>query len=98
MEIVLEAAADNFNGMSEVKRGSFISCCCIFITFIIYLAVAIEGVEPTEYAIVRNNWTQKVDTERVLDGGLRWVGFFNTLIIYPSIEISLEFSELDTAN
>lgn len=29
--------------------------CLTFVALIVYIAVAIEGVEPTEYAIIRNN-------------------------------------------
>jgi hypothetical protein len=54
--------------------------------------VALEGVEPTEFALIRNNLSQDIDTERVLTGGLHYVGVFYSLIHFPSIHKSIEFS------
>jgi len=41
--------------MSSCKRCFLLSMCLTFVALIVYIAVAIEGVEPTEYAIIRNN-------------------------------------------
>ena len=60
---------------------------------IVYIAVAIEGVEPTEYAIIRNNLDQGIDQTEILEGGLHWVGLFSSLIHFPSIHKSIEFSD-----
>jgi len=68
-----------------------------FVALIVYIAVAIEGVEPTEYAIIRNNLTQDIDQDEVLEGGLHWVGLFYSLIHFPSIHKSIEFSDDTTA-
>jgi hypothetical protein len=54
--------------------------------------VALEGVEPTEFALIRNNLSQDLDQERVLTGGLHYVGVFYSLIHFPSIHKSIEFS------
>jgi hypothetical protein len=32
-----------------------------FVALIVYIAVAIEGVEPTEFALIRNNLNQDID-------------------------------------
>jgi len=77
--------------MSSGKRCGLLSCCIGFVALIVYIAVAIEGVEPTEYAIIKNNLTQNVSDE-VLEGGLHWVGVFYSLIHFPSIHKSIEFS------
>lgn len=44
-----------FSEMDAGKRCCSFCCCTFFIALVVYAAVAIEGVEPTEYAIIRNN-------------------------------------------
>lgn len=44
-----------FGNMSDGKKCSLVSLCVIFVSVIVYVAVALEGVEPTEYALIRNN-------------------------------------------
>ena len=97
MDDFLENCADSFSSMSAGKRCGVLSCCLGFITLIVYIAVAIEGVEPTEFALIRNNVSQNVDRENILRGGLHWVGIFNSLIHFPSIHKSIEFSDDRTA-
>jgi hypothetical protein len=58
--------------------------------------VAIEGVEPTEYAIIRNNLSQDVNQNEILEGGLHWVGVFYSLVHFPAIHKSIEFSDEHT--
>jgi hypothetical protein len=79
--------------MSAGQRCGVLSGCLGFVTLIVYIAVAIEGVEPTEYALIRNNISQNIDRENILEGGLHWVGIFNSLIHFPSIHKSIEFSD-----
>ena len=57
MEECCEGCADAFNNLESKVRSSLIGGCCFAITLLIYLAVAIEGVEPTEYAIIKNNFS-----------------------------------------
>jgi hypothetical protein len=71
--------------------------CLSFVALIVYIAVAIEGVEPTEFAIIRNNLTQDIDQKEILEGGLHWVGLFYSLIHFPSIHKSIEFSQDEKA-
>jgi hypothetical protein len=97
MDDFLENCADSFSSMSAGKRCGVLSCCLGFVTLIVYIAVAIEGVEPTEFALIRNNVSQNVDRENILEGGLHWVGIFNSLIHFPSIHKSIEFSDDRTA-
>ena len=93
MDDCLENCAESFGRMSAGMRCGILSGCLGFITLIVYIAVAIEGVEPTEYALIRNNISQNVDRENILEGGLHWVGIFNSLIHFPSIHKSIEFSD-----
>ena len=55
MDDILEAAADSFARMSGCGRCGVLSACLGLVGVIVYIAVAIEGVEPLEYAIIRNN-------------------------------------------
>jgi hypothetical protein len=41
--------------MSAGKRCGCLGMCLGFVALIVYIAVAIEGVEPIEYALIRNN-------------------------------------------
>jgi hypothetical protein len=43
--------------MSGGKRCGVLSAALGFVTLIVIIAVGIEGVEPTEYAISRNNFS-----------------------------------------
>ena len=93
MDDCFESCADSFGRMSPCKRCSLLSLCLGFVALIVYIAVAIEGVEPTEFAIIRNNLDQGIDQTEILEGGLHWVGLFSSLIHFPSIHKSIEFSD-----
>ena len=60
MDDLLEGMADKFARLSGCARCVILSGCLAFIAVIVYIAVAIEGVEPTEYAIIRNNVDQSI--------------------------------------
>jgi hypothetical protein len=55
MDECFNNCAESFEIMSSCKRCFLLSMCLTFVALIVYIAVAIEGVEPTEYAIIRNN-------------------------------------------
>ena len=93
MDECFENCAESFGRMSNGKRCGLLSICIGFVAVIVYIAVAIEGVEPTEFAIIRNNLSQDVDQENQLSGGLHWVGVFYSLVHFPSIHKSIEFSD-----
>ena len=61
MDDLFETCADSFGRMSGGKRCGLLSFCIGFVALIVYIAVAIEGIEPTEYAIIRNNISQDID-------------------------------------
>jgi len=60
----MENCAESFGRMSGGKRCGLLSVCIGFVAVIVYVAVAIEGVEPTEFALIRNNLSQSVDKDR----------------------------------
>jgi len=61
MDDCFENCADSFGRMSSGKRCCLLSTCLGFVALIVYIAVAIEGVEPTEFAIIRNNLSQDIN-------------------------------------
>ena len=61
MDDCCDSCGDSFSRMSGGKKCGLTSCCIGFVALIVYIAVAIEGVEPTEYAIIRNNLSQDVN-------------------------------------
>jgi hypothetical protein len=92
MDECFEQCADSFGQMSNGKRCGLLSVCTFLVATIVYVAVAIEGVEPTEFAIIKNNISQDVNQVDVLEGGLHWVGVFYSLIHFPATHKSIEFS------
>ncbi len=55
MDDCMNSCADGFTRLNGAKKCVLLSFCLGLIALIVYIAVAIEGVEPTEYAIIRNN-------------------------------------------
>ena len=79
--------------MSDAGPCACASCCCFLITLFIYIIIAIGGIEPTQYGILKNNITQNVDDKHILGSGINWVGIFHSLIKFPSIHNNIEFSD-----
>lgn len=89
----MEDCADWFGRASPAKRCGCLSICVGLVTLIVWIAVALEGVEPTEYAIIKNNINQSINDDLIYQGGLHWVGVFYSLVQFPSIHKSIEFSQ-----
>ena len=53
--------------MDDEEKGKccMFGSCCGLVTLLVFLAVCLEGVEPTEYGVMRNNWTQSIDEENI---------------------------------
>lgn len=93
MDDCLDNCADVFGRMSAGKRCGLISGCLAFISFIVLITVSVEGVEPTEWALVQDNITQDVDRDDILQGGLHWIGLFRRLIVFPSTYKTIMFGD-----
>mmetsp|Transcript_47398 Transcript_47398/g.34687 ORF Transcript_47398/g.34687 Transcript_47398/m.34687 type:complete len:92 (-) Transcript_47398:709-984(-) len=69
--------------------------CCSVTSFIVLVTVCLifsfGAVEPTEYGIVHNFITKQIDKDHIYEGGLQFIGVFNTLITYPRIQVLTEF-------
>lgn len=82
-----------FGNMSDGKKCTLVSLCVAFVSVIVYVAVALEGVEPTEYALIRNNLSQQINSDTVLDSGLHFVGVFYSLVKFPQVYKTIEYSD-----
>ena len=60
MDDCFESCGRTFENMTSGARCTCMSLCLGFVALIVYIAVAIEGVEPTEYALIRNNIKQDI--------------------------------------
>jgi hypothetical protein len=52
---VCEPLADSFGRMGGKARCGLLTCCLSFMAIVVICAVSIEGVEPTEFAVIKNN-------------------------------------------
>lgn len=71
--------------------------CCITVTSLVLLltigmVLSFGAVEPTEYGILYNQISKKIDRVNVYEGGLQYVGLFNKLVTFPQIHKTIEFS------
>ena len=49
---ICEWLSDKFKELSTAAKCGVISGCVFVVFLIIYIAVALDGVEPTEYAVI----------------------------------------------
>lgn len=73
-------------------------CICVSVTSLVVLITTIllfsfGAIEPTEYGILYNSVSKSIDTENVYEGGLQFIGLFNSIKTYPSIQMTIEFSD-----
>lgn len=99
----LEACADGLVQMTKKARMGLMTACVSFMFFLSYLVIAIEGVEPTEYALVQENMNKEfVMTEDgkpvIFDNGVHMTGVMKRLILYPSTGQNIEFSDSQMAD
>jgi len=83
--------------MSE--KTALLSCCggVVFLAAVIMLACCWDTVEPTEYGIIYNTLTKKLSGNSTYEGGRYFVGLTAKFITFPSVYISMEFSENEGA-
>lgn len=77
-------------------------CLCVTITSVVLLltigiAYSFGSVEPTEYGILYNKVTKRIDEKNVQEGGLQFIGPFNSLINFPRTHKVIEFSDYKEA-
>ena len=90
-----ECVAIVAEGFIKLEDKGKAACCIILtalITTLVCISVAIEGIEPWEFGLVKDNVSQMV-TSDVYEEGLNWVGITKSLIRYPKIIQAIEFSE-----
>ena len=90
-----ECVAIVAEGFIKLEDKGKAACCIILtalITTLVCISVAIEGIEPWEFGLVKDNVSQMM-TSDVYEEGLNWVGITKSLIRYPKIIQAIEFSE-----
>lgn len=88
-----EDALGRLNGMDTKTK---VYCCVIttgVIIVMILVVLSFGSVSPTEYGILYNSITKQVDQTNIYGGGLMYIGFFNTIITFPRIHRTIEFSD-----
>ena len=90
---------DEFFNRMDTKTKVY----CSAITFLIVTATAVIAlsfgtIEPTEYGITYNSISKHIDTNYVYEGGLQYTGLFNSILRFPKIHKSIEFSDTKEAN
>ena len=93
MDECLEAIGDRYAKVESGPRCLCFTSCITLMAVLVWIAVGLEGVEPTEYAIAKHNFSQSIRKDTVYDGGLKWVGISHSLIRYPATEVTMEFSD-----
>lgn len=76
---------------------------CSAITFLILSATAVVAlsfgtIEPTEYGLTYNSVSKNINQGYVYEGGLQYTGLFNSILRFPKIHKSIEFSDTREAN
>lgn len=86
--------------MSNFKLKAAGCCCaCLTVLGIIIVLMGLASVEPTEYGVVFDTISQKVDVDDVRTNGIYWLGFFKNFQLYPATVLTMEFSNAtDAAN
>ena len=90
----MEDCFENLDGKTK--------CLCISITSAVVLltsvlALSFGSVEPTEYGILYNRVSKHINSDDIQEGGLQFVGPFNTLINFPRTHKVVEFSDFKGA-
>ena len=87
---------DDVECLDQMDRKTKVYCCSITSVIVVataLVAVSFGTVEPTEYGILYNTISKQIDKENIYEGGLQYVGLFNSLITFPSIHKTIEFSD-----
>ena len=56
---------------------------CVFITIIIVISVCVDTVEPTEYGVLYNTVSKKIDDVKIYDNGWYFLSPTESFITFP---------------
>ena len=89
---------DELQGPGDRKVDIKTKAMFVFITAVVFMIMILVvcsfgSVSPTEYGILYSSLTKQVDPTNIYGGGLMYTGFFNTIITFPSIHRTIEFSD-----
>ena len=60
MDNCLEALGDRYAKVESGPRCLCFTTCITIMAVLVWIAVGLEGVEPTEYAIAKHNFSQMI--------------------------------------
>jgi len=63
------------------------------VVLLIILAICWDKVEPTDYGIIYNSISKKVNAKQVYEGGRYLLWFTNSFIVFPKTVVTIEFSD-----
>ena len=77
-------------------------CCCSITSVVLVISIcailSFGAVEPTQYGILYNSITKELYEEKVYGGGLQYTGLFHSLITFPAVHQTIEFSNSHDAS
>ena len=88
---------DIFDRMNSKTKCLCCSMSCLVILLTSLLIASFAPVEPTEYGVGYNKLTKSLDTTKVYEGGLNFVGPTRKIFTFPRIHKSIEFSTTSEA-
>lgn len=86
------------SGADPEARRKRVRCCCgtgVVVAFIsiILFAFSWDTLEPTEYGLVRNDFTSAVDLENVYEGGRYFVWLRHSFLRFPRHLVTLSYGD-----
>ena len=91
----MEDCCEDFDPASTVARKPA-ACCClsVFLVSIVLFALSWDTLEPTEYGLVTNGITGRVDTDpnNVYEAGRYFIWLRHYFLKFPRNRVNLEFS------
>ena len=89
---------DIFNSMDRKTKVYCVSFTSLILLMTICIAMSFGSVEPTEYGILYNGITKQIDQSTIYEGGLQYIGLWYSLVTFPRIHKTIEFSDSKGAN
>lgn len=76
----------------NVKKTGCVCLALVGFVSVILFACSFSLVSPIQYGLLINRYTGKVDTSRVYTGGRHFVYLRHYFVLFPSTQVTLEFS------
>ncbi|CDW85393.1 UNKNOWN [Stylonychia lemnae] len=91
---------EDYNFMGSDSKSKTICAIISLVSLVttILIGISFGSVEPTEYGILYNTITKKIDEKNILTGGLQYLGVPNKIITFPRVNKQIEFSDQKAAD